>query len=47
MAKVSLEFHAYRPSLTILKKSLQYAWNLKDQEAELKIYDLMGQIYYY
>ena len=34
-------------SLKIFKKALQYAWKLKDVETELKIYDFLGQIYYY
>lgn len=37
----------YEDSLHFFKKALEYAWFNKQTEEELKIYDLMGQVYYY
>lgn len=34
-------------AVTFFKKGLQYAWKIKDHEAELKLYDLIGQCLYY
>ena len=47
MAKIALDIDMPEQSIKLFKKALQYAWKLKDTETQLKIYDFLGQIYYY
>lgn len=37
----------YRESHLLLKKALQYAWELNNSDKELYIYDLIGLNYFY
>lgn len=44
---IAIEIKSYAQAILLLKKALQYAWDNKNQEAELFIYDYMGNAYYY
>ncbi len=47
MGKICMDVLEYEKAIIFFKKSLQYAWKNKDGQTELKIYDLLGQCYYY
>ena len=47
MGKIALEILEYRKSIIFFKKALQYSWKMKDTESELRLYDWLGQAYYY
>lgn len=47
MALVACEVKFYKEAIVIFKKSLQYAWKVKDVETELLIYDYIGTALYY
>ena len=39
--------HKFELSNKMLKKALALAWNIKDSNFELQIYELIGMNYYY
>lgn len=43
---VAMNISMYHEAVIILKKNLQYAWDSKNNEAELMIYDFLGNCYY-
>jgi hypothetical protein len=44
---IAVEMRAYPEAMVLFKKGLQYAWKMRDQEAELLLYDHMGNTSYY
>jgi len=46
MGLIAMNIGLYEEAIVILKKNLQYAWDGKSSEAELMIYDYLGQCYY-
>lgn len=47
MGKIALEILEYQKAIIFFKKALQYSWKMKDTESELRLYDWLGQTYYY
>jgi tetratricopeptide (TPR) repeat protein len=47
LAKNATSLKMYKESHIILKKALQYAWAVANEDKELLIYDMMGISYYY
>ena len=45
MGKISTELLDYEKSIRFYKKALQYAWKTKDVDAELRMYDWLGQAF--
>lgn len=46
MGIITMNMGLYEQAISIFKKNLQYAWDGKNNEAELMIYDYLGQCYY-
>lgn len=46
MGLVAMNIGMYDEAVTIFKKNLQYAWESKSMEAQLMIYDYIGQCLY-
>lgn len=47
LGRICIDALEYEKAIIFFKKSLQYAWKIKDGETELRIYDLIGQCHYY
>jgi|JI6StandDraft_1071083.scaffolds.fasta_scaffold00480_36 hypothetical protein len=47
LARNACRLKMYRESHLLLKKALQYAWELGNEDKELYIYDLIGLNYFY
>lgn len=46
MGLIALNLSLLDEAIIIFKKNLQYAWDSKSTEAELMIYDYLGQCFY-
>jgi tetratricopeptide (TPR) repeat protein len=46
MGLVAMSIRLFDEAIVIFKKNLQYAWSSKNHEAELLIYDYLGECYY-
>lgn len=47
LAHIAMDLALYDSSMLFLKKSLQYAWKVKNIECELLLYDSMGSCMYH
>lgn len=46
MGDVLKLMNLYNEAMIMYKKSLEYAWLIKDREAEIQVYERIGVIYY-
>jgi hypothetical protein len=46
IAECSRYLYNYNHAIILLKKGLQYAWKIKDEDKEIEIYDLIGKNHY-
>lgn len=43
LGRICMENFEHEKAMIFFKKALQYAWKIREQEAELKLYDYIGE----